>query len=47
LVRNFTYENDSFPGSITLDLKNLVPGVYMIELVDNSNTSLVRSVIRH
>ena len=47
LVRHFTYENESFPGSITLELKDLFPGVYLIELVDNSNGSLVRSVIRH
>ena len=47
LVRQFNYLNESFPGTIIVEMNELSTGVYMIELVDNSNNTLVRRVIRY
>lgn len=46
LIWTSKYEKGFFPGTVSIDIKNLLPGIYMIRIIDNFDRSLSRKVSR-
>ena len=47
IIREMRYKSASPAGMITVDLKDLAPGVYLMHMIDNVQHNIVKQVVRN